>query len=126
MTGNNHDDDRTWTVPLTWSTKQEPNFDDVKPKQYLSEVSAQVELTGVEAGDWVVVNNQHVGYYMVHIFFFFFEGKIGRVLLLFFKKYKIYRLFVLLWHIDRIMYNQQISWLISSRKDNHKNYWQFS
>jgi hypothetical protein len=24
------------------------------------------------------------------------------------------------------MYNQQISWLISSRKDNHKNYWQFS
>lgn len=56
-----------YSIPLTYSTKTSNNFDAKTAKQWLTGTSLSVASSSISftSGDWIVLNNQQVGYYRV-------------------------------------------------------------
>ncbi|XP_043263410.1 putative aminopeptidase-2 [Colletes gigas] len=54
----------TWWVPITWASKDEPNFNDMKVKHWLNRNESEVKLN-TNSG-WVIFNVQSTGFYRVN------------------------------------------------------------
>uniref|UniRef100_A0A0C9QRU9 Aminopeptidase N n=1 Tax=Fopius arisanus TaxID=64838 RepID=A0A0C9QRU9_9HYME len=56
---------QTWSIPITWTSKTNPDFISTTPKFWFSEPRSIVPLPH-GAGDWVILNVQQAGYYRVN------------------------------------------------------------
>ncbi|XP_077287766.1 membrane alanyl aminopeptidase-like [Arctopsyche grandis] len=54
-----------WYVPITWSSKSNLNFDNVKPKFIMKEAKHTLEEK-IASDDWIVLNIQQSGYYRIN------------------------------------------------------------
>ncbi|XP_063990680.1 putative aminopeptidase-2 isoform X2 [Diachasmimorpha longicaudata] len=54
-----------WSVPLTWTTHSERNFQSTKPKYWFKTANATIDA-GSKPDEWVIVNVQQSGFYRVN------------------------------------------------------------
>lgn len=59
------DKDLLYTVPLTYTTSEELNFDNTAPKTYLKKTKSASTIKLAKKADWVIANIQQLGFYRV-------------------------------------------------------------
>ncbi|XP_015127586.1 putative aminopeptidase-2 [Diachasma alloeum] len=55
----------TWSIPLSWTTRSERNFQSTKPKYWFKTENETVDV-GSKLDEWVIVNVQQSGFYRVN------------------------------------------------------------
>nr|XP_033335060.1 uncharacterized protein LOC117225525 [Megalopta genalis] len=54
-----------WNIPITWTSLNEPNFNDTKPKHWLNKMSDSIDLL-INKTDLFIFNIRQSGYYRVN------------------------------------------------------------
>lgn len=57
--------DALWLIPLSYSVAKE-DFEDTISKQWLTDKTGTLDGVTLEDGQWIVLNNQQIGYYRVN------------------------------------------------------------
>ena len=66
MLSDDDTDDTKWYVPITYTTSTDPSkFTETTTKEWLTP-TADVTITLDKEDDWIILNNQQVGYYRVN------------------------------------------------------------
>jgi len=61
------DHDYKWWIPLSYTTKEELDFNSTKNKLWLKDTEDQISVPGLPASDkWIIFNTQQTGYYRVN------------------------------------------------------------
>lgn len=55
-----------WWIPLTYATQTNPNFSNTLPTHWLRPHDKNVIIDGIDPDDWIIVNLQQIGYYIVN------------------------------------------------------------
>ncbi|KAH0552187.1 hypothetical protein KQX54_006650, partial [Cotesia glomerata] len=58
------DDNSTWWIPLTWTTKSEHNFEITSPRYWLSEKKSEIKLNASD--EWIIFNIKQSGFYRIN------------------------------------------------------------
>lgn len=60
----NNPSEALWHVPITWSTENHPNFDEVKPRFILSDRRVNFQKV-VDENEWIIFNNKQSGNFRI-------------------------------------------------------------
>lgn len=64
---NEHIDSDKWWIPLTLATQTNPDFSNTLPIHWLRPQDKNISIDGIDINDWVIVNVQQMGKYVLHI-----------------------------------------------------------
>ncbi|XP_014472137.1 PREDICTED: aminopeptidase N-like [Dinoponera quadriceps] len=59
-------DDDIWWIPITFTTQTNLNFSNTLPTHWLRPQDQNITISGINSKDWLIVNLQQIGYYLVN------------------------------------------------------------
>lgn len=60
-------DSDKWWIPVTFATQTNPNFSNTLPTHWLRPQDKNISIDGIDPNDWVIVNVQEMGKYILCI-----------------------------------------------------------
>ncbi|XP_014472136.1 PREDICTED: aminopeptidase N-like [Dinoponera quadriceps] len=55
-----------WWIPITFATQSSPDFFNTVPTHWLRPQDENITISGIDPNDWIIVNLQQMGYYLVN------------------------------------------------------------